>query len=313
MERYEMKQLFFFPSLHTHIHTHTHIQKKSQIVRLFTQEYKEATGRIVRFQLTFGGSGTQARAVIDGLPADIVSLALPLDVIKIEQAGLIEPGWQSKFTNKSIVTESVVSIVVRRGNPKGITGWQDLARDDIEVVVANPKTAGVARWIFLALWGHKMSAGESAAKVFVTKVFDNVEIMPRDAREASDVFYNQGFGDALLTYENEAVFTNLVVSPNNPLPYISPDNNVRITCPVATVDRNINVRPPEVRETAEAFLNFLFKPPAQREFIKYGFRTSNAIVKTELTAPNVKKVWEVEKRLGDWVKVQTTFFDEGVR
>jgi sulfate/thiosulfate transport system substrate-binding protein len=184
-------------------------------------------------------------------------------------------------------------------------------RDDIEVVVANPKTAGVARWIFLALWGHKMSRGETEAKKFVTKVFDNVEVMPRDAREASDVFYTQGFGDALLTYENEAVFTNLVVSPKAPLPYISPNNNVRITCPGALVDRNIETQPPEVREAAEAFINYLFTPTAQKEFVACGFRTTNKIAAAEGEAPFVKNVWEVEKKLGNWVSVQKKFFDEG--
>jgi ABC-type sulfate transport system substrate-binding protein len=157
-----------------------------------------------------------------------------------------------------------------------------------------------------------MSKGETAAKQFVTKVFDNVEIMPRDAREASDVFYNQKFGDALLTYENEAVFTNLVVSPKAPLPYISPDNNVRITCPAALVDRNIDAQPAEVRDAAEAFVNYLFTPVAQKEFVACGFRSTNKAAAAEREAPKVKYVWEVEKRLGDWVTVQKKFFDEGV-
>jgi sulfate transport system substrate-binding protein len=185
-------------------------------------------------------------------------------------------------------------------------------RDDIEVVVANPKTAGVARWIFLALWGHKMSKGETAARKFVTKVFDNVEVMPRDAREASDVFYTQRFGDALLTYENEAVFTNLVVSPKAPLPFISPDNNVRITCPAALVDRNIDTSPPEVRQAAEAFINYLFTPSAQKEFVACGFRTTNKVAAAQGNAPRVKYVWEVEKKLGNWLTVQKKFFDDGV-
>jgi ABC-type sulfate transport system substrate-binding protein len=157
-----------------------------------------------------------------------------------------------------------------------------------------------------------MSKGETAAKQFVTKVFDNVEIMPRDAREASDVFYNQKFGDALLTYENEAVFTNLVVSPKAPLPYLSPDNNVRITCPAALVDRNIDTQAREVRDAAEAFIDYLYTPTAQKEFVACGFRTTNKIAATESDAPRVKNVWEVETKLGDWVTVQKKFFDEGV-
>ena len=188
-------------------------------------------------------------------------------------------------------------------------------RDDIEVVSANPRTAGVARWIFLALWGHKMGKGEAAAKAFVTKVFDNVEVMPRDAREASDVFYTQGFGDALLTYENEAIFTNLVVSPKAPLPYISPDNNVRIACPAAMIDRNVDASAAstDVCQAAEAFLSYLFTPEAQKEFVACGFRSTNKIAAAESGSPPVRKVWEVERRLGDWITVQKKFFDEGVR
>ena len=157
-----------------------------------------------------------------------------------------------------------------------------------------------------------MNKGDAAAIKFVTKVFDNVEIMPRDAREASDVFYTQGFGDALLTYENEAVFTNLVVAPKNPLPYYSPDNNVRITCPVALVDKHIDVQDPTVREAGEAFLNFLYTPQAQKEFVKCGFRSLVKEAAELGEALPVKKVWEVEKRLGSWLVVQKKFFDESV-
>eukprot|EP00887_Chlorella_sp_A99_P007787 scaffold20.g7787.t1 len=300
----------------------TLVSAYSRIIRLFSHDYEERTGRSVRFRLrraerrgaegprggratrgaersalrnceAFGGSGTQARAVIDGLPAEIAALALPLDVLKIEEAGLIRHGWQSKFSNSSVVVESVVSIVVRKGNPKGIRGWDDLAREDVQVIVANPKTAGVARWIFLALWGHRMAKGTNAAKEYVTKVFDRVEIQPRDAREASDVFYHQGFGDALLTYENEAVFTNLVVPERARLPFFSPDNNVR------------------VREAATDFVGFLYTPEAQREFAACGFRSPVRELARDSTLPPVKQLWTVEQRLGPWKDVQRRFFDDG--
>ena len=191
----------------------------------------------------------------------------------------------------------------------------NLCREDVKIIVANPRTAGVARWIFLALWGHKLKKEEAAARQYVTKVFDNVEIMPRDAREASDVFYTQKFGDVLLTYENEAVFTNLVVSPKSPLPFISPDNNVRIVCPGALIDRNLEGKPPEVIEAAKSFLNYLFTPEAQMEFLDCGFRSSIAArgnAEHRESLPSVKKVWDVEKRLGDWSVVQKKFFDEEV-
>ncbi|GAB4819353.1 hypothetical protein N2152v2_006399 [Parachlorella kessleri] len=282
-----------------------------KISKMFMREYEEQVGQPVRFRLSFAGSGTQARAVMDGLPADIVALALPLDIIKISERGLIRPDWATRFPNKSIVVESVVSIVVRKGNPLNIQGWDDLTREDVNVITANPKTAGVARWIFLALWGHRAwNKGEKAAKEFVTKVFDRVEVQPRDAREASDVFYKQGKGDALLTYENEAVFTNLVVSPNEKLPCIVPDNNVRIQCPVAIVDANVDPQPPEVKQTATAFLDYLYKAPAQHEFAACGFRSALPEVMKDSGLPSVRGLWTVEGKLGTWDKVQKKFFDD---
>lgn len=162
-----------------------------RITKLFRQHFLDSTGYDVRFRLTFAGSGVQARAVIDGLPADVVALALALDVQKIADAGLIDSGWKRRFPNNSTVCETTVAFVVRNGNPKNILDWDDLTRSGIKVVVANPKTAGVARWIFLALWGHKMKKGDAPSIEYITKVFENVVVQPRDAREASDVFYRQ--------------------------------------------------------------------------------------------------------------------------
>ncbi|KAK2078345.1 hypothetical protein QBZ16_003185 [Prototheca wickerhamii] len=278
----------------------------SRITQLFNREYKAKTGVDVRFRMTFGGSGTQARAVIDGLPADLVSLALPSDVMKIVEAGLMDPAWASRFPHNSIVVESVVSIVTRQGNPKGVRGWQDLIRPGLQVIVANAKTAGVARWIFLALWGVEAARGDAAAIDYVTKVYENVFIQPRDAREASDVFYKQQRGDVLLTYENEAVFTNLVSDESDRLPFISPDNNVR--CPVAMVDRHVDENGPDARQAAAAFINYLYTPLAQKHFVGCGFRTHIPELAAESDLPSVKKLWTVEKRLGSWDDVTQKFF-----
>eukprot|EP00210_Caulerpa_lentillifera_P000476 g459.t1 len=285
----------------------------SRITKNFKKFYKEQTGKDVRFRLSYGGSGVQARAVIDGLPADIVALALPLDVIKIQQAGLIDSDWQSRTENNGIFAESVVSIVVRKENPLGIKDWPDLTREDVEVITANPKTAGVARWNFLALWGHKMSQGEKTAIDYVTKVFDRVPVQPRDAREASDVFYNQEFGDALLTYENEVYMTNKMVGEKNALPYVVPNNNIRVEAPVALVDKNLSSRSEATREAAKAFVDYLFLPEAQREFVACGFRPVNKSVQTEVKStaifPPVQSLWTVDKKLGGWLKAQEKFFD----
>ncbi|KAI3437870.1 hypothetical protein D9Q98_000316 [Chlorella vulgaris] len=281
-----------------------------KITKLFNRDYEAATGRTVRFRLSFGGSGSQARAVIDGMPADVVALALPLDIIKIAEAGLVRDDWAKQFPNDSVVAESVCAIVVRKGNPKNIRGWDDLARDDVSVITANPKTAGVARWIFFALWGVKLGKGKRAATQYVTKVFDQVLVQPRDAREASDVFYRQGMGDVLLTYENEAIFTNLVVPEKDRLPFIVPDQNIRIQCPLALVDYNLANSPPELRHAATAFCNFLYTKEAQREFAACGFRTPYKDLSEEFGLQPVKGLWTVEKRLGGWKAVQTEFFED---
>lgn len=190
----------------------------ARITQAFSEHYERKTGISVRWRLSFGGSGTQARAICDGLPGDVVALALPLDVQKIADAGLIDPDWRERAPNGAVVAESVVGIVVREGNPLGIRGWDDLARGQknssssspsadnapppqraLNVITANPKTGGGARWNFLALWGHRAKprsdAGDAAAAAFCEAVFRNVSIQPRDAREASDAFYNQGKGE----------------------------------------------------------------------------------------------------------------------
>ena len=198
---------------------------------MFSEEYERKTGIAVRWRLSFGGSGTQARAICDGLPGDVVALALPLDVQRIADAGLIDADWRERAPNGGIVAESVVGIVVREGNPLNIRGWDDLARGQqqlgssvssssppsssdstrphrgLNVITANPKTGGGARWNFLALWGHRAKprsdSGDAAAAEFCEAVFRNVSIQPRDAREASDAFYNQGKGEKRLRERGE--------------------------------------------------------------------------------------------------------------
>ncbi|EIE27484.1 periplasmic binding protein-like II, partial [Coccomyxa subellipsoidea C-169] len=310
-----------------------------RITQRFAKEYEAATGQPVRFRLSFGGSGTQARAVCDGLPGDIVALALPLDVDKIREAGLINPGWQQRLPNNAIVAESVVAIVTRPGNPKNITGWDDLTRPDVDVITANPKTAGVARWNFFALWGHRLDKGEDAALDYTTKarprpsaptnrpstflVFERVLVQPRDAREASDVFYKQNTGDVLLNYENEVIFTNLQYGEADAMPYVVPNNNVRVQTPVALVDKNVDRRSTKMRgptrAAAEAFLEYLFTPEAQAEFVACGFRSIvgragrpiDKKLQKKSKLPRVKRAWTVENRLGGWDKSQKQFFGGG--
>ena len=279
-----------------------------KIIPQFVQEWKQKHNQTVRFYESYGASGAQTRAVVDGLDADVVELALALDMQRIEKAGLIQPGWENEAPNNSMVTESVAALVTREGNPKQINTWEDLTKDDISIVTANPKTSGVARWNFLALWGSQAETGKEAQALdFTSKVYQNVPILPRDAREASDAFFNQGQGDVLINYENELILAGLKGKPSD---YIVPETNILIENPVAVIDKNVDKH--GNRKVAEAFVEYLFTPTAQREFAKIGFRPVNQVVKQEFAAkyPPVKTLFTV-KELGGWDKLQNKFFADG--
>jgi sulfate/thiosulfate-binding protein len=287
-----------------------------EIIPQFAKKWKQEHNQDVTIYQSYGGSGAQTRAVIDGLNADVVSLALALDVKKIEKAGLIEPGWEKEAPNDSILFQSVGAIVTRPGNPKGINSWEDLAKDNISVVTANPKTSGGARWNFLALWGSVTQAGDDASSEsgqvgealdFTSKVYKNVPALPRDAREASDAFFKQGQGDALINYENEII---LAAQHGLTLPYVVPDVNISIDNPVAVVDKNVDRH--GNREVAEAFVQYLFTPEAQREFAKAGLRPVNPTVAEEVATqfPKVKTLFTVQD-MGGWNAVQEKFFADG--
>jgi sulfate transport system substrate-binding protein len=281
----------------------------SKIIPKFVEEWKKKTGQDVIFDQSYGGSGSQTRAVIDGLEADVVALALALNTEKIEDAGLIQPGWEKEFPNESIVHKSVAALVKRDDSVK-INQWSDLARSDIKVITANPKTSGGARWNFLALWGSVTQAGGSQqdAELFVQKVFKNVPVLPKDARESSDVFYKQGQGNVLINYENEVI---LAQQKGENLKYFVPtDYNISIDNPVAVVDTNVDKH--KTREVAEAFVQYLFTPEAQREFAQVGFRPVDPTVAKEFSQqyPEVKHLFTV-KDLGGWDKIQAKFFKDG--
>ncbi len=279
-----------------------------KIIPLFTEQWKAQHNQEVTFKQSYGASGSQTRAVIDGLEADIVALALALDTKKIEKAGLIQPGWEKELPNESIVTKSVAALVTREGNPKGIKGWEDLVKPDVKVITANPKTSGGARWNFLGLWGAVTQTGGDDAKAldFTTTVFKNAPVLPRDAREATDVFFKQGQGDVLINYENEVL---LAKQNGQALPYVIPDVNISIDNPVAVVDANVDKH--GTREVAEGFVKFLFTPEAQREFAKVGFRPVDPTVASEFSSqyPAVKQLFTVAD-FGGWDQIQKKFFDD---
>ncbi|MBO3462562.1 sulfate ABC transporter substrate-binding protein [Aetokthonos hydrillicola Thurmond2011] len=281
------------------------------IIPKFVENWKKEHNQTVTFKQSYGGSGSQTRAVIDGLEADVVHLSLAGDVQKIEKAGLIQPGWEKEVPNNAIVSKSVAALVTRDGNPKGIKTWSDLAKDNVKLISADPKTSGIARWNFLALWNSVIKTGGDEAKAtdFVTKVFKNVPVLTKDAREASDTFLKQGQGDALINYENEVL---LAQKKGAKLNYIVPDVNISIDNPIAVVDKNVDKH--GTREVAEAFVKYLFTAEAQQEFAKIGFRpVDETLAQTKSIAdkyPKVKNLGTVND-YGGWSAVDKKFFADG--
>ncbi len=280
-----------------------------KIIPKFVAKWQKEKNQTVTFKQSYGGSGSQTRAVLDGLEADVVQLALASDVDKIQKGGLINAGWQKEVPNNGIVTKSVVALVTRPGNPKKVKDWRDLARPEIKTITANPKTSGVARWNFLGLWGSVTQTGgsEAQAREFTTKVYNNVPVLPKDARESTDVFYKQGQGDVLLNYENEVL---LGKQKGENLPYILPPVNISIDAPVAVVDKNVDKH--DTREVATAFVKYLFTPEAQTEFAKTGFRPVNPTVAKQFAKnyPTIPKLFTVST-FGGWETAQKKFFSDG--
>jgi sulfate transport system substrate-binding protein len=280
-----------------------------QIFKLFADDWKKKTGQTVTFRGSYGGSGSQTRAVIDGLNADIVNLAMAADVSKIEEAGLIRKGWESRLPNKATPIHSTVVAFVRPGNPKKINSWKDLAKPNVDVVTANPKTSGGARWNFVALWGALTQTGssEAQARQFIRDVYKNVEVLPKDAREASDFFIKRKQGDVLLNWETEAILAKRKGEWTAGYKTFSP--NVLTAQPVAVVDKNVDRN--GSRKVAEAFTRFLYTPAAQRVFVDNGFRPATAEGKAYARGkfPAVK-TYTIEA-FGGWSAVTNKFFRDG--
>lgn len=281
----------------------------------FQADWKRRTGRSLQVTTSYGGSGSQARAVIDGLDADLVTLALPSDVLKLQQAGLVQPGWEKELPHESTITHSRVVFLTRAGNPRGLRSWPDLARPGVGVITANPKTSGGARWNVLGLWGSVTQQGgsEQAAETYLRSVLANVANLPKDAREASDAFLNRAQGDVLLTYENEALLAARMQqeSPSgSPTVMVVPDPNIRIDGPVAVVDRNVDRR--GTRKAAEALAAYLQDETAQTIFAEEGFRPVNEAVwkRVESRYAPVKRSFSASD-FGGWEAIERTFFSRG--
>src|SRR5690554_5514088 len=247
----------------------------------FSKYWQAETGQSVNVRQSHGGSGSQARAVIDGLDADVVTLALAYDVDALRQHDLIPENWQSRLANNSSPYTSTIVLLVRKGNPKNIKDWDDLVRDDVEVITPNPKTSGGARWNYLAAWGYalKQNGGdEEKAYEFVRKLFANVPVLDPGARGATNTFVQRGLGDVFIAWENEA-YLSVEQLGKGEFEIVVPSVSILAEPPVTVVDKNVDRK--GTREVAEAYLQYLYSEEAQRIAARNYYRPSNPEIARE--------------------------------
>jgi sulfate/thiosulfate-binding protein len=278
----------------------------------FAKQWKAKTGDNVTVKQSHGGSGKQARTVIDGLEADVVTLALAYDIDAIAERGLINAQWQKRLTHNSSPYTSTIVFLVRKGNPKGIKDWGDLVKPGIAVITPNPKTSGGARWNYLAAWGYalKQPGGtEASAKEFVGKLFKNVPVLDSGARGATTTFVERGIGDVLLAWENEALLAIKELGPDK-VEIVSPSISILAEPPVALVDKVADRR--GTRKVAEAYLQYLYSDEGQEIAAKNYYRPTAPKTLTKYAAQYPKvKLFTIDDVTGNWAKTQKTHFADG--
>lgn len=275
----------------------------------FARRYEQEHGRAVEIKQSHAASGSQARAVIDGLEADVVTLAVWPDVEAVAKAGLVRSGWQKRFDNDAVPYHSVVVFVVRKGNPKGIKDWPDLVRGDVSIITPNPKTSGNGKYSFLAAWGAVTTAGGSDddAERFVADLYRRTPVLDTGARAATATFSQKGIGDVHLTFENEAQLE--VAEAKGELEIVYPTRSIRVDPPVALVDVNVDRR--GTRHAAEAYLGFLYTPEGRAIVAKHHYRPWG----TDSPTPPGVTTWPVVETfditaVGGWEAAMTRFFGE---
>ena len=278
------------------------------INRLFAHEFHEKTGQTVRIRQSHGGSGSQARAVRDGLSADVVSLAMWDDVDSIRARNLIEPGWDKRPPNGYPYTSTIV-FVVRKGNPFGIQDWPDLLKDGLKIITPNPKTSGGARLNLLGAWLYVLHAGGSRATAldFVTQLYRRVPVLDTGARGATMTFARRNIGDVHLTWENEAELEQREMK--GAVEIIRPPVSIRAEPPVALVDANTARR--GTTEVARAYLDYLYQPRAQEVIAEHFYRPANEAYAGRFAKMKLLHATDPRYGLGDWTTIQNDFFTEG--
>jgi len=279
----------------------------------FAKYWREKTGDEVTVKQSHGGSGTQARSVIEGVGADVVTLALAYDIDMIAERGKLLPAdWQQRLPNNSAPYTSTIVFLVRKGNPKGIKDWNDLVRAGVSVVTPSPKTSGGARWNYLAAWGYALEHNgkdEGKAREFVARLFKNVPVLDTGARGATTTFVQKGIGDVLVTWENEALLSLKESGPGE-FEVVVPSLSILAEPPVAWLDKT--TRRHGTLEVAEAYLRYLYSPAGQELAARHFYRPRLESVgaKYASTFPAVK-LFTIDEVFGGWQKAQKAHFSEG--
>lgn len=299
-----------------------------EINQAFAEHWFRQTGQRIEIRQSHGGSGKQARAVMEGLEADVVTLALAYDIDSIaSRTGLVNPDWQKRLPNRSCPYVSTIVFLVRKGNPKNIKDWDDLVRPDVEVVTPNPKTSGGARWNYLAAWGyalkrslvdlkrikekdsHDVQKAQADAKEFVRQIFSRVKVMDTGARGATNTFAQRGIGDVLIAWENEALLAVKELGAER-FDVIVPSISILAEPPVAVVDQVVDKR--GTRQVAESYLSFLYSPEAQRIIARHHYRPSVPEIAQEFTTQFAQlELFTIDDVFGGWAAAQKEHFDDG--
>ncbi|MCR6631614.1 MAG: sulfate ABC transporter substrate-binding protein [Magnetospirillum sp.] len=282
-----------------------------EINTAFAKQWKAKTGADLKFNQSHGGSGKQARSVIDGLEADVVTLALAYDIDAIAEKGLLDKAWQKKLSYNSAPYTSTIVFLVRKGNPKKIKDWDDLVKPGVSVITPNPKTSGGARWNHLAAWGfalNKWNGDQAKAQDFVGALYKNVPVLDSGARGSTITFAQRGIGDVLLAWENEAYLA--IQEFGSGYEIVAPSISILAEPPVAVVDKVVDRR--GTRPEAEAYLQYLYTPEAQAIIAKNHYRPRDPEVWKKVQGEFASvKLFTIDDVFGGWAKAQNTHFSDG--
>ena len=278
---------------------------------MFVKAYEAKTGRKVTVKQSHGGAGAQARAVIDGLEASVVTLALAYDIDAIAATGLLAPEWQKRLPQNSAPYTSTIVFLVRKGNPKGIKDWKDLVKPGIGVITPNPKTSGGARWNYLAAWEYakrQSNGDEAGTRAFMASLFRNVPVLDSGARGATNTFVQRQIGDVLLAWENEAYLA--IEETKDQIEMVVPSISILAEPPVTVVDNVVDRR--GTRAIAEAYLQFLYTPEAQEIVARHHYRPRDPEVAGRHAGRFADvKLFTIDEAFGGWQQAQRTHFADG--